>query len=33
MLLHEAIQDAFERKLTCLQWGSGVYETKRRLGF
>jgi hypothetical protein len=33
MLLYEAIQDAFEKNLTCLHWGSGAYETKRRLGF
>jgi hypothetical protein len=33
MLLYEAIQDAFEKNLTCLRWGSGAYETKRRLGF
>jgi hypothetical protein len=33
MLLYEAIQDAFDRKLNSLQWGSGAYETKRRLGF
>ena len=33
MLLYEAIQDAFDRKLVSLRWGSGAYETKRRLGF
>jgi Acetyltransferase (GNAT) domain len=33
MLLYEAIQDALERKLKLLRWGSGAYETKRRLGF
>jgi hypothetical protein len=33
MLLYEAIQDAFEKKLTALRWGSGAYEIKRRLGF
>ena len=33
MLLYEAIQDAFDRHLACLHWGSGAYETKRRLGF
>jgi Acetyltransferase (GNAT) domain len=33
MLLYEAIQDAFEKNLTSLHWGSGAYETKRRLGF
>jgi predicted N-acyltransferase len=33
MLLYEAIKDAFEKKLTALRWGSGAYETKRRLGF
>jgi hypothetical protein len=33
MLLYEAIQDAFDKSLTCLHWGSGAYETKRRLGF
>jgi hypothetical protein len=33
MLLYEAIQVAFEEKLTALYWGSGAYETKRRLGF
>jgi predicted N-acyltransferase len=33
MLLYEAIQDALERRLGILRWGSGAYETKRRLGF
>ncbi len=33
MLLYEAIEEAFEKKLTALRWGSGAYETKRRLGF
>jgi hypothetical protein len=33
MLLYEAIQEAFEKRLTALRWGSGAYETKRRLGF
>ena len=33
MLLYEAIQEALERKLSLLRWGSGAYETKRRLGF
>jgi predicted N-acyltransferase len=33
MLLYEAIQDAFDKKLIVLRWGSGAYETKRRLGF
>ena len=33
MLLYEAIQDAFDKGLTCLHWGTGAYETKRRLGF
>ena len=33
MLLYEAIQVAFDQNLTCLRWGSGAYETKRRLGF
>ncbi len=33
MLLYEAIQLAFEKNLTALYWGSGAYETKRRLGF
>jgi predicted N-acyltransferase len=33
MLLYEAIEDAFDKKLTALRWGSGAYETKRRLGF
>lgn len=33
MLLYEAIQDAFEKSLICLRWGSGAYEVKRRLGF
>lgn len=33
MLLYEAIQEALEKKLSLLRWGSGAYETKRRLGF
>lgn len=33
MLLYEAIQEACEKKLSLLRWGSGAYETKRRLGF
>ncbi|MGB8213797.1 MAG: GNAT family N-acetyltransferase [Anaerolineales bacterium] len=33
MLLYEAIQDAIAKDLTALHWGSGAYETKRRLGF
>jgi predicted N-acyltransferase len=33
MLLYEAIQVAFENKVQALRWGSGAYETKRRLGF
>jgi predicted N-acyltransferase len=33
MLLYEAMQEAFEKKLAALRWGSGAYETKRRLGF
>ena len=33
MLLYEAIQDALQNKMGSLHWGSGAYETKRRLGF
>jgi len=33
MLLYEAIQEAFSKKISLLRWGSGAYETKRRLGF
>jgi predicted N-acyltransferase len=33
MLLYEAIKEGLEKKLTALYWGSGAYETKRRLGF
>jgi len=33
MLLYEAIQEAFEHNIHTLRWGSGAYETKRRLGF
>ncbi len=33
MLLYGALQDAMEKGIKMLRWGSGAYETKRRLGF
>ena len=32
-LIYASLKDAFERRATALHWGSGAYETKRRLGF
>jgi predicted N-acyltransferase len=33
LLLYASLGIAFERKVQCLLYGSGAYETKRRLGF
>ena len=33
LLLYTSLGIAFQRKLQLLRWGSGAYETKRRLGF
>jgi len=32
-LVYASLQEAFEKKVRLLRWGSGAYEVKRRLGF